>query len=425
MKISIFFILLICASYTQAQTIQKTSISGAVNAMRPVYDAHCYLKNNQYFGSVTDTLGFFHFGFPPALLYDTLVISAIGFEKREVPLSSLALGQDTIHFYLEQQTILLREVLIKSEGYDLKNIVLEAVANIPNNFPNKPHQLKGLYRKISTEGSMFTHLEEAVITIEDKSYKTSPSSVKISTEYFRETKDWGNIDSFAVKVFDKMHTKLSEQLNTSINPLNRLCLSNSIRYFNQETTIFNFKSMQKYINDYYKFELMDVSIANGDTILHIAFAAGVTPPPPKHVSGRNYLKINMKDMAIVEIQFGPNFKDRPLLGLGKVIFQKQHGKYYPKYIETTTGRFINTSFDNHEYDIHTFWFDEVNLDFKKIRPREVNDPNGLYNHKRKGLNSEYWNKSPLIRKYPLEQGVKNDLERRQPLEDQFKEANQK
>ena len=426
MRLLLLFALLFLSFHCYSQTnYQLNSISGILNGGKPIKGAHCFLKNHEHIGSVTDTTGYFHFNFQHTLLYDTLVISAIGFDKKEMPLFSVTLGQDTNYFYLKQRTIILNEVLVESKGFDLKDLVLGAYANIPKNYPDKPHQLKGLYRKVSTEGKKYTHLEEAAITIEDKGYKKPISYAKISTKSFRESKEWGNTDSFAIRVFNKTNMRISQELNNVTNPLTKLYKSNFIRFYKSENTVFNLKRMQKIIDDYYTFELIDISFVEGDTIYQIAFASSVTPPPPKIISARNYLKINSKDLAIVEMQFTLGFDDRPLIGQVHVIFEEKNGRYYPKYIKSIKPRFINRSFDDNEYDIHTFWFDEVNIGkFKKIKSKELTNPYDPESHKRKSLRPEFWKDSPLIKKYPLEQGIRKDLDKHQPLEEQFLESAQ-
>ena len=406
----------------QAQTIRKISISGIVNAGSPIDAADCFLKNNQHLGTLTDSLGYFHFKFPQTFLYDTLIISALGFEQQEVALSSIDLSQDTVYFYLEQQSIVLNEVLIESEGYNLKKLVLRAVANIPRNYPNERHQMKGLYRKVSTAGAGYTHLQEAAITVEDHGYKMSTSLTNIQTEFFRETNDWGDVDSLHVAVSRKISERISQHLNTVVNPLMRLYESNFIRHYNKEDTWFDLKSMKKYIHDYYTFELMDVSVLSGDTIYQIALATTVTPPPPKHVSGRSYLEINLSDFAIVEMQFTLGVPFQSIMSLKQVKFQKQHGRYYPSYIRSMTGRNINRNFEDDEYDIHTFWFDDVRVGkFKKIKSAEADDPYDARSHKRNTESLHFWDSTALIKRYPLEEGIRRDLEKYQPLDEQFRE----
>jgi hypothetical protein len=409
----------------RAQTLEKINISGIINSSSPVPAADCFLKNNEQLGSISDTSGYFRLTFPKALIYDTLVISAMGFERSEVPLSTIDFNQDIVYFYIDRQPIYLGEVLIESERYDPKNLVFKAIANIPNNLPNKRHQLKGLYRKVSTRGSEYTHIEEAAIILEDRGYRKPSESVKIKAQQFRETRDSGEIDSLYVAIFDKMSMGLSQALNKAANPLYRIYESNPVRNYSKAGTYFNFKSFRKHIDEYYKLELVDVYVVNGDTIYQIAFAESVTPPPPKHASGRTYLKINASDFAIVEAQFTRGFKDRPLISQTQVKFEKNDGRYYPKYIKETTPSNINRNLEDDEFDTHTFWFDEVKLrDFERIKPDEVTNPADPRSHKTQTTSSVFWDSTSLIRKYPLDPNVKMDAKTRRALEEQFRASYQ-
>ena len=406
----------------EAQTAQKISLSGIVNAGRPIHAADCFLKNNQHLGTMTDSVGYFQFTFPPTLLYDTLVISALGFETSELPLSSIDLMQDTVHFYLEQQSILLNEVLIESKGPDLKGLVLKALARMSDNYPNKPHQLRGLYRKVSTEGAGYTHLEEAAVIIDDNSYGRPLSLAKIQTQFFRETNDWGHVDSLHVAAFNKMNRHISRQLNIFVNSLYKLYGSSFIRHYKDEDSWFDLNRMKKMIDDHYAFELIDISVSDGDTIYHIALAGSMTPPPPKRVSPRNYLKINIKDFAIVEMQRTLGFENQSIISQDQVKFEKQHGRYYPVYIRSMGPRSINRKEEDDEYDIYTFFFDDVRVGrFKKIKPAEAIDPYEEEGFWRNPASLHFWDSTALIKKFPLGEGIKRDLEKYQPLEQQFRQ----
>lgn len=422
MKLAASSLFLLLNLFVQAQPLQKITISGIANPRTPVQSADCFLKNNEHVGTLTDASGYFLLAFPQSMMYDTLVIWAMGFEKKEVPLSSIDLHQDTVYFYLDKQSIVLNEVLIESTGLDLKSMVLKALARLPNNYPNKRHQLKGLYRKVSTMGAQFTHLEEAAIVVEDDGYGKLSTLVKIKTEQYRQTKDWGDIDSLFIIRNEKMHRAISQQLKNPTNPLNRLYESNRIRHYNGENAWFNFKKFRNIIHDHYTFELVDISLYDGDTLYHLALGGTPVPPPPKHVSGRNYLKINGSDLAIVEMQFTLGSENEPLMNQDHVKFEKKDGKYYPKYVRNIAYRHINSKVNDDEYDIRTFWFDEVKLkDFQRITPSEANDPNDSHSHKRSISSATFWDSTSLIKRHPLEQSVKDDLQKHAPLEAQFSE----
>lgn len=417
----ISFILFVLLSFsTQAQSFERSSVSGIVHSQAPVESADCYLKNNEHIGTVTNAAGYFHLSFPKSMLYDTLVILAMGFERKEVPLASVNLKQDTVSIYLDQQSIVLHEVLIESTGLNLKDMVLKAVRSVPDNYPNKIHQLRGLYRKVSTKGTRFTHLEEAVIVVEDNGYQKPPNLLKIKTEHYRQSKDWGDVDSSYITMTKKMDKAISRQLKISSNPLNRLYESNGIRHYYGENAWFNFKAFRNIVDDHFTFELRNISVDNGDTLYQVAFAANPVPPPPDHVSGRNYLIINASDLAIVEMQFTLGFDDGPLMSQSHVRFHKIEGRYYPKYVRSIKQRHINRKVDDEEYDILTFWFDDVKLKaFQRIKSSEANDPNESSSHQRNFSASNFWNSTPLIQKHPLEKSVLEDLQRHEPLEEQF------
>lgn len=402
----------------------QTEISGFVfvkGGNNPVQGAHCYFKSMQYKGVVSDELGYFKIK-NLENLGDTLVISAIGFKQKEIPTFSLNGSTDTIKVYLNEKSIMLNEITIESDGKQLQQIILDALSKIPENYPNKPHQLSGLYRIISTERDKFTKLEEAVVVIDDYSYKRQPSYIKSTTRHFRESKDFGNIDPMAKKIYDKSHDKIAENMGRASNSLIR-SYHNPIRFSFRKNSKFNIKSPYNFEADCHSFELMDISIINSDTVLQIAWAWSPTPTDVKP-TGQTYLKINLSDLAITEIKISMR-KDNFIIGQFFVRYEKQiDDRYYPKQIQNYKPRFINRDSDDHEYNIHTLYIDSVKIEgYKKIKARDNNDPSDQYGYKKSNSDLEYWNNSSLLEKYPLDSIIKRDLEKEQSLEDQFEEAN--
>lgn len=383
---------------------------------KPIPGAVCYLKNNEHIGNLTDAKGCFTFKFPKELTYDSLVISFLGYKRLNTPLRLLKLKDDTLFFKLERNTIILDDLVIEAKRFDLKRLVLKAVENIPKNFPDKPHLLNGLYRKVSTQDNQYTHLEEAAISVQDDNYKKPTTSAKIQVHAFRESKDWGNMDSITLKVVSKIQEKASDRWGITTNPLNKLYESNYIRFFNRADTYFNLQTLNKYIDEHYLFELMDISTINGDTIYQIAFSEGGYPPPP---SGRTYMKINAEDFAIVEFQITSS-RNGSLIHQVLMKYQKIAGRYYPKFFRVTAPRLINQDMEDGEYNIATYWFDEVKVkDFEKIKQKHVNDPFDSEWHKNLVGDPGFWHTYEMLIRYPLEQGIRTSLEIHQPLEVQF------
>lgn len=383
-------------------------------ANRPIIGVHCYLKNNNHFGSVTDTLGFFQIAASGSTVNDTLVLSNIGYERKEIPIALINPRTDTTTFHLKQQSIFLDEISVETEGYDLKNLYLKALAQIPKNYPDKKHQLKGLYRSVSTEGKQYTKLEEAVITIDDYSYKKPDKYIRMSTSHFRESKEWGQVDTFYVKTMKKVNAKMDERLGNKNNWIFRTY---------KRSPGNNLETMAKYIEQY-RFELMDIEIINGDTIYQIAIRWSPNPPIPRP-SGRNFVKINLSDFAIIEEQRTGGFPDRPITFQTFTKYQKIGERYYPKINKEILVRFINREFEfeDEEYDIRTIWFDEIKTEkFKKIKYKDAINLNERLSYKRSDLDTVFWENNPLIKKYPMNPAVKSDLEKHELLDGQFKAA---
>ena len=383
----------------------KTLLPGAV----------CFFKNNEHIGNVTDASGYFKIKYPKELSYDPLIISMLGYHRLNVSVRSLS-ATDTIVFLLERNAIVLKDIVIRDEKFDLKQLVLKAIENIPKNFPNKPHWLEAFYRKVSTHNNQYTHLEEAVIRIQDDNYKILPNASKIEVLAYRESKDWGAIDSITVKILSKTRASGYNNWQTAFNPLNRLYENNNIRLFNIEVNRFNPKSFKKYMNSYLA-ELVDIYTVNQDTIFHIAFNDSAFPAPP---SGRNYLKVNMTDHAIIEYQISSQ-RNGHILYQELFKFQKIEGRYYPKFLKVIKPRLINRDTEDGEYDIATIWFDSVKIkDFEKVKPKHAIDRLDKQGHKKSNYDPELWLDLNMLNKYPLERGVLKSLESYQPLEEQFK-----
>lgn len=271
-----------------------------------------------------------------------------------------------------------------------------------------------------TQGTRFTHLAEAVIVVEDNGYRTPSDLIKIKTQHYRQSHDWGDIDSSYIIRSHKMAKAISAQLKISPNPLNRLYKINGIRHYRRESTWFNFKVLRKIINDRYTFELRDITVDQGDTLYHVAFAANPIPPAPQYVSGRNYLIINTNDLAIVEMQFTLGLDNAPLENQNHVRFRKHDDKYYPTYLRNISRPHINTNMDDDEYDIRIFWFDDVKPEgFQRLKSPEANDPDDPRSHQRNFAGQSFWDSTFFIQKHPLDKNVKEDLQRHASLELQF------
>jgi hypothetical protein len=425
---NLVFLLLISVNYNvSAQQTKLISIQGIVKSAyddQPIDYAVCFLKNNEFIGDVTDSTGFFTMIIPDNLSYDSIEISSLGYEKLIVPYQSLDKQKDTTVFFLKRKMIILDEIIVREEGYDLKNMVFAAIEKIQDNYPKNRHQLEGLYRKVTTEGNLYTYLEEASVTIEDQGYSDYLKPPKIKINALRMSKDYGRLDSLMLHLTEATSQKAAENFAISQNPLYRVLDSNYLHLFLKEHTRFNYETFSKYLGNTSRYKLMDVIITAKDTIYQIAFNDGPLPQPP---SGNTYLKINVSDLAIVEYQVTSSFSDDYILHQVFVKFKKEKdGRYYPCFIKTIQPRLINREIDDGEYDIETYWFHEVKTkDLKKIKSKESINRFDVNSYKRKYYNPGFWKNMDSTGQYTLDKGVRSSLEKHQSLEEQFKETGQK
>ncbi|EIM72393.1 hypothetical protein A3SI_19780 [Nitritalea halalkaliphila LW7] len=144
-------------------------VSGIVkDEVSVVPNVYIFLKNHPDFNSLTDSKGAFKLRFPEVLKNDTIIVSHIGYMKVEIPIERLGESSSTIN--LKNRTIELKEITVRPEENLPGEFLLKVIQNIPNNYPEKRHQMTGLYRKVSTNYEEFTHLVEAQVLVEDVAY---------------------------------------------------------------------------------------------------------------------------------------------------------------------------------------------------------------------------------------------------------------
>lgn len=406
-----------CSQVALAQNEQTNNISGIVTDKEdssPVPFAYLYLKNYPDFSALADVRGEFKFFFPSQFLDEVLVISSLGFQKMEIPIASLSKTGNTLR--LQRQLLSLNEVTVMPEDHSMEEMISQAIDNIPKNYPDKRHQLRGFYRRVSTDYEEFTKLVEAAVVVEDVSYLKDGSFLRIKMESLRQSDDMGVFDSS----MSILKQRIRDQIKASgsyLSPLNEII--GTYRYNEFRGDVYNSNTIFGKDGDrfmgipelptYHRF--MGEEIVGNDTIYQIAFS-GQDPP-----NGRSYLKINSRNHAIVEYQFSrlsgeyENFAK----------FKEVDGVYYPEMIRTKELRLINRDVGTHQMDISTFWFDvPMTEDLKKIRAKDALGRDEEVESNEYELDSSFWSSYDLFQKHPLDSAVIRSLEKNKSLEQQFK-----
>ncbi|MCE7057505.1 carboxypeptidase-like regulatory domain-containing protein [Algoriphagus sp. AGSA1] len=417
MRFLVFSVFFICVHFVAAQNQQANNLSGVIidsEDSAPVPFAYLYLKNYPGFSALADEQGEFKFFFPSQFMDEMLVVSCIGYEKKEVSISSLSATANKLS--LQRQFLSLNEVTVMPEGNSIEGMISKAIDNIPKNYPDKRHQLRGFYRKISTNYEEFTKLVEAAVLVEDVSYKKDGLSLRIKLESLRQSDELGEVDS-SMSILKQRIREHIKSTGSTFGPLNEIIgiyqyngfrgdAYNSRTWFGKDGG--RFMGIPE-LPTYHR--IMGEEIVGKDTIYQIAFG-GQDPP-----NGRSYLKINSRNHAIVEYQF--RWASGEYEHFAK--FREVDGLYYPEMIRNKELRLINRDVGTHQMNISTFWFDVPMIeDLKKIRAKDALGRDEEVESKKYELDSNFWKTYDLIKKYPLDSAIIRNLEKDSSLEEQFR-----
>lgn len=424
----LLFVFIFFWNEVDAQGVKEVQVTGVIQDSKsgePLANAFIYLKNHSEFNALSNLKGEFVLSYPVLFQTDTLVISLLGYQKKQLLLESLKENNNQIS--LNQVDLSLQEIVVQPDESLFEEFFAKVVENIPNNYPTKKHQFNALYRRVSTDYNEYTKLVEAAVLIEDYDYKKDIYDSKIKIEALRQGDELGDVDSVLIRSFQRMRENIAKQVDRmrAKSMINEGFESNYIRKARSSSSVFSKENYKSWFLGSSRFpvyqSLVGTEIHGQDTIFHIAF--GNTDPP----KGDSFIKINSRNFAIEEFQLISN-------GFGKIEFYVQHymkykevkGVYYPEKVEYRMMRFINRDIGSHQVDIHTFWFDDVQTEnLQKIRPREVLDRDFEIETRSFDYDKDFWERYKLIKKHPLDPTIKKSLERFKSLEQQFEENSKK
>ncbi len=156
-KQTLIFILLCFTQFSFAQNY--LSIYGKVTdkqSGKPISYATISIKNRAI-GTVTNTEGSFVFHIPEKYKNDSLAVSSIGYKTYTVKISDIA--NKKLDIQLEKKVYDLSEIKVKPKN--ALEIVKQAIAKIPENYPTKPINMDGFYREMTFENDTCVEMAEA------------------------------------------------------------------------------------------------------------------------------------------------------------------------------------------------------------------------------------------------------------------------
>ena len=162
----------------------------------PLQFVNIQLKNSGI-GSISGENGYFRLKIPANHIHDIVLISCLGYENQEIPISSI---NRNIVIELKPIDYRIGEVIIMPDT-TLLSLLEKAFKKIPVNYPNYPTKLKGFYREtIKTTKNNYLYFAEAVTETYKSSYEISSDNgqVKIIKSIINEFPD---IDSLKLRFY--------------------------------------------------------------------------------------------------------------------------------------------------------------------------------------------------------------------------------
>ena len=404
-------------------SIAQITIEGTVynkDTNTPIVEALISISNIPSAEELTNEKGEFSLRIPSKFKRDSIIVSFIGFQSISLPVKYFFKRKSSTTIYLSPSPIVLKEVVINGK-YDAKAIVENAFARIHKNYPTKAHYLEGFYRKVSYSNDTAVNLVEAAIAIQDKNYRKGFELSYIKIKELRQSDEYAIMDTDFLRKIKKQGTMNPWSLhNLMYKPyqLSLLHIYSSWPYSKQM-----FFSPQRF------FRLDNINIRKSDTLYTISH--GWFPPESnksaEDLDGRNTFTISSKGYGMVEVKSAKTYminrssSECTPWGSQILRFEKINGLYYPRFIQHTTHRLINSKpCKNKAHDKITFYFESFSK--KNTKKTKFKKPaNTVLSIKDNPFpyNPEFWSEYELINKHPLSEKDLNDLERYKPLEEQF------
>jgi hypothetical protein len=396
----LLFILFITVSYSSwGQTITISAEVLDKETSEPLGFASIGLKSIAI-GTISNDQGEFDFHLPSEYRNEVMVISMLGYKNFEAPVWSLLDGRQTIK--MEKSPIVLQEIVVSDTltGEDILDI---AISRIETNYPMEPFLLDGFYRDVKMVGGTYISLLEAAVKIYDDNYAEPRNKYKLRERVkLVEVRQSLGYESRFTTYFDQD------------NLLEDLLIHNNVRYRHFDDGEELFSNLIREKNSFYD---------EGETYV-ISYKGEYAMK----------LYINVADFSIIHLEFEQGFENEFLskrknlvsnyAGITKKLdFRKYKGKMYPSFFSITSK--INWyDSETKVLKFQTELFQQLLIN--KVTPKTTERIRSTEKMRNYGLqfqdqpyNKQFWDNYNVIKETPLDKKILEDLEKNEPLNDQF------
>jgi thiol-disulfide isomerase/thioredoxin len=338
----------------------------------------------------------------------TLTISCIGYESAEIKDP-----QSPITISLRPSTIQLKEVLVFSNDLRPEKIVKRAFSSIRKNYNTKPFLYKTFYRHYCNDNGVYGRLIEGAIDIyKTKGYRiqqTAPGQKdQVRVTQLRRSYDNSKIKGthLPIALYSVMAADpVGFQLNALKGSLFALFSVHEVSAIRRRMDLYSFtlEGITEYDGEevyVIKYKLKSDSIPSQTGMQFLASQSGT-------------LFINTKDNAILKSEWSRYSVIDTVKTFS--IYKKFKDKYYLQYTMKEGQNYRKKDNYKHSYHLELMTSEIAINDFQKFKGKEPDRETLL----KINYDSTFWNTYNILKATPLEESIAADLQRDQPLKDQY------
>lgn len=248
--------------------ITNTPVSGSVSGIileeetrEPVPFATIGLKRSGR-GSIANINGEFILNIPYSLIYDTLVVSHLGFIRREIPVRQFV--GNNFNIILTREYISIPEIVIRNKIP--QEIIFKTLQSVPANYGNSPALLTGFYREGIRKKNEIQTYAEAILQIFKSSYTTSFYNDQIKIIKSRKIENTDVTDTLTVRLKAGLSTSLD--LDIVRNGFEFISRGNINDYTYRITDIVTVDEDAAYVIEFEQKRHIDLPLFRGSVIIN-------------------------------------------------------------------------------------------------------------------------------------------------------------
>ncbi len=262
---------------------------------------------NKALGVISNADGSFRIPIAFKEFSDTLIISCLGFENKQLDLSVLQPNPVVNIIYLNEERQQLKEVVVASERKSRpklseQDILKNAIQRIPLNYPSSSFSLVGYYRDYQIRRNAYLNLNEAVIEVFDRGFAFDDYRTTKTLLYDYEANHVFKRDTATSKPYDFINKskiiKNAYLTSQGGNEFTILRVHDAIRNYNKHTYSYIYILQENFIDEHIFARESDTFI-NGEPL----YVLTISKVEPKTlVRGRIYISKN--NFAIHKLEYG-------------------------------------------------------------------------------------------------------------------------